>query len=77
MEKNIGLVLSKHWLQFETVSGNIEMIGGIVYSVSGRDKALECNIVETKVVGVITFKCSIKAWIVYLMDKNLKLSVSL
>jgi hypothetical protein len=39
---------SKHWLQFETVSGNIEMIEGIVYSVSGRDKGFRVQYSRNK-----------------------------
>jgi hypothetical protein len=39
---------SKHWLQFETVGGNIEMIAGIVYSVSGRDKGFRVQYSRNK-----------------------------
>ncbi len=39
---------SKHWLQFETVSGNIEMIGGVVYSVSGIDKGFRVQYSRNK-----------------------------
>jgi len=39
---------SKHWLQFETVSGNIEIIKAIVYTVSGSDKGFRVQYSRNK-----------------------------
>ena len=37
-----------HWLQFETVSGNIEMIEAIVYTVTGVDRELKIRYSRNK-----------------------------